>query len=110
MLGAHIKDIDRKVLSGGEADMAEEPPRERLFDVLMRRLEALAPETLISHNHYSEAEFWKTWNKENYDRAKAVTDPRGLFRDLYVKTCRAAMGRTEAETSGAGMEGATVPA
>jgi AcrR family transcriptional regulator len=40
---AHIKDIDRAVLAGGSADMAEEPPRERLFDVLMRRLEALAP-------------------------------------------------------------------
>lgn len=40
---AHIKDIDRAVLAGGDADMAEEPPRERLFDVLMRRLEALAP-------------------------------------------------------------------
>jgi AcrR family transcriptional regulator len=43
VLGAHIKEIDRKVLAGGEGDMAEEPPRERLFDVLMRRLEALAP-------------------------------------------------------------------
>ena len=31
------------MLAGGDADMAEEPPRERLFDVLMRRLEALAP-------------------------------------------------------------------
>jgi AcrR family transcriptional regulator len=41
--GAHIKDIDRAVLAGGTADMAEEPARERLFDVLMRRLEALAP-------------------------------------------------------------------
>jgi AcrR family transcriptional regulator len=40
---AHIKDIDQRVLAGGEADMAEEPPRERLFDVLMRRVEALAP-------------------------------------------------------------------
>ena len=40
---AHVKEIDRKVLAGGEAEMAEEPPRERLFDVLMRRLEALAP-------------------------------------------------------------------
>ncbi len=40
---AYIKDIDRKVLAGGEAEMAEEPPRERLFDVLMRRIEALAP-------------------------------------------------------------------
>jgi len=43
IVGAHIKDIDRAVLAGGTADMAEEPARERLFDVLMRRLEALAP-------------------------------------------------------------------
>jgi AcrR family transcriptional regulator len=43
ILGAQMKDIDRAVLAGGSADMAEEPPRERLFDVLMRRLEALAP-------------------------------------------------------------------
>ena len=40
---AHIKDIDRAVLAGGDADMAEESARERLFDVLMRRLEVLAP-------------------------------------------------------------------
>src|SRR5258708_15810175 len=40
---AHVKEIDRKVLAGGDADIAEEPPRERLFDVLMRRIEALAP-------------------------------------------------------------------
>jgi AcrR family transcriptional regulator len=40
---AHVEDIDRKVLAGGDADMAQEPARERLFDVLMRRLEALAP-------------------------------------------------------------------
>jgi AcrR family transcriptional regulator len=43
ILAAQIKEVDRAVLSGGDADMAEEPPRERLFDVLMRRLEALAP-------------------------------------------------------------------
>ncbi len=43
ILAAHMKEIDRAVLAGGDADMAEEPPRERLFDVLMRRLEALAP-------------------------------------------------------------------
>lgn len=41
--GAHIKDIDKTVLDGGDADMAEEPPRERLFDVLMRRIEAMTP-------------------------------------------------------------------
>jgi AcrR family transcriptional regulator len=40
---AHVKAIDRAVLDGGEGDMAEEPPRERLFDVLMRRIETLAP-------------------------------------------------------------------
>ena len=40
---AHIKDIDRAVLAGGDTDMTDEPPRERLFDVLMRWLEAMAP-------------------------------------------------------------------
>jgi AcrR family transcriptional regulator len=39
---AHVKAIDRAVLDGGEGDMAEEPPRERLFDVMMRRIERLA--------------------------------------------------------------------
>src|ERR1035441_3184454 len=43
IVGAHIKDIDRAVLAGGGGDMAEEPARERLFDVLMRRLEVIAP-------------------------------------------------------------------
>jgi AcrR family transcriptional regulator len=43
ILSAHIKNIDRAVLDGGDADLAEEPTRERLFDVLMRRLEALVP-------------------------------------------------------------------
>lgn len=43
ILAAHIKEIDRAVLAGGDADMAEEPARERLFDVLMRRLEVLGP-------------------------------------------------------------------
>jgi AcrR family transcriptional regulator len=43
ILAAHMKETDRAVLAGGDADMAEEPPRERLFDVLMRRLEVLAP-------------------------------------------------------------------
>jgi AcrR family transcriptional regulator len=43
ILAAHQKEIDRQVLAGIDADMAEEPPRERLFDVLMRRIEALTP-------------------------------------------------------------------
>ena len=43
ILSAHVKEIDRQVLAGADADMAEESPRERLFDVLMRRIELLEP-------------------------------------------------------------------
>ncbi len=43
ILAAHLKAVDRAVLAEDLSDMAEEPPRERLFDVLMRRLERLAP-------------------------------------------------------------------
>jgi len=43
ILAAHMKATDRAVLAEDFSDMAEEPARERLFDVLMRRLELLAP-------------------------------------------------------------------
>lgn len=43
ILAAHVKQIDRAVLAGGD-DMEEETARDRLFDVLMRRLEAMAPD------------------------------------------------------------------
>jgi AcrR family transcriptional regulator len=43
IFAAHVKEIDRKVLAGGDEDMAEESARERLFDVLMRRLDLMAP-------------------------------------------------------------------
>jgi AcrR family transcriptional regulator len=43
ILAAHIKEIDKAVLAGIDADIAEEPAREQLFDVLMRRLELLEP-------------------------------------------------------------------
>jgi AcrR family transcriptional regulator len=43
ILAAHMKATDRAVLAEDLSDMAEEPARERLFDVLMRRLETLAP-------------------------------------------------------------------
>ena len=43
IFAAHVKDIDRAVLAEGDAEVAEEPARERLFDVLMRRLEAMEP-------------------------------------------------------------------
>jgi hypothetical protein len=40
----------------------------------------------------SPDEFWQTWNRENYFEVKALTDPDNVFRDLYTKTCKAAMG------------------
>ena len=43
IVAAHFKDTDRAVLAADLSDMEDESPRERLFDVLMRRLEALAP-------------------------------------------------------------------
>jgi AcrR family transcriptional regulator len=43
VLAAHMKQTDQTVLSGGDAGMADEEPRDRLFDVLMRRLESLNP-------------------------------------------------------------------
>ncbi len=43
ILAAHMKEIDRQVLASDISDMSDEPVRERLFDILMRRLEAHAP-------------------------------------------------------------------
>jgi AcrR family transcriptional regulator len=43
VLGGFTRRIDRAVLSQTDEDMAREAPRERLFDVLMRRLDAMAP-------------------------------------------------------------------
>jgi len=43
IIAAHVKATDRAVLAEDMSDMAEEPERERLFDVLMRRLEVLSP-------------------------------------------------------------------
>lgn len=43
VLGGLARMIDRKVLEEDGSDLAEEPTRERLFDVLMRRLDAMTP-------------------------------------------------------------------
>jgi hypothetical protein len=42
MLATHMRAVDCAVLDGIDPAMAEEPARERLFDVLMRRLDILA--------------------------------------------------------------------
>jgi FAD/FMN-containing dehydrogenase len=41
--------------------------------------------TLISDNFYDRETFWAIYDKERYDRVKAKTDPRNLFRNLYDK-------------------------
>ncbi|MRI55060.1 TetR/AcrR family transcriptional regulator [Methylobacterium sp. DB1607] len=43
VLGGLSRIIDRTVLEVDTADLADEPARERLFDVLMRRLDAMTP-------------------------------------------------------------------
>ena len=43
VLGGFSKRIDRIVLEGQTEEMATEEPKERLFDVLMRRLDAMGP-------------------------------------------------------------------
>lgn len=43
ILAGFSRRIDRIVLDGTGSDLAEESPKERLFDVLMRRLDAMAP-------------------------------------------------------------------
>ena len=43
VLGALSRRIDREVLEGTTEDLAGEPARERVFDVMMRRFDALAP-------------------------------------------------------------------
>jgi AcrR family transcriptional regulator len=41
ILAAYARMIDQTVLDGIDPGMADEPPRERLFDTLMRRLDAM---------------------------------------------------------------------
>lgn len=62
----------------------------RLMEKKLQELGGI--KTLISHNYYAEDEFWTIWNKPNYQAVKAITDPDNVFRDLYTKTCKAAMG------------------
>jgi hypothetical protein len=64
------------------------------YRLLEEKLQELnGAKTLISYNYYSEDEFWTIFHRENYTKVKAITDPNNIFRDLYQKTCKAAMGR-----------------
>ncbi len=63
----------------------------RLMEEKLKQLNGV--KTLISYNYYEKEEFWEIFNRENFEAVKAITDPDNIFRDLYEKTCRAAMGR-----------------
>lgn len=56
-------------------------------------IEFKALKTVISTNYYTKKDFWKIWNKQNYDKIKKQTDPNNILRDLYTKTCKASQGR-----------------
>ena len=60
------------------------------FETKLQELHGI--KTLISYNYYPEAEFWRIFNRKNFEAVKAITDPHNIFRNLYEKTCRAAMG------------------
>ena len=43
IVAAFAQGIDAEVLAGQDPDLGDQPPRDRLFDVVMRRFDALAP-------------------------------------------------------------------
>jgi AcrR family transcriptional regulator len=43
IIAAFVRETDRKVLAGGDAEDADSTARDRLFDVMMRRFEVLQP-------------------------------------------------------------------
>lgn len=68
--------------------------------LMERKLQELnGVKTLISHNYYERDEFWTIFNRANYEAVKQRTDPHNWFRDLYQKTCQAAMGQRETHAS-----------
>lgn len=50
MLAAYSRQVDQAVLDGIDEGMADEPVREKLFDVLMRRIDVLAPHKAAIEN------------------------------------------------------------
>ena len=64
----------------------------RLMEQKLQELNGI--KTLISYNYYPEDEFWTIFHRENFAAVKAITDPNNIFRDLYEKTCKAAMGKS----------------
>jgi FAD/FMN-containing dehydrogenase len=84
--------------------LQQEPGRNLYKEFEDELLQINGTKTLISYNYYDEQTFWSIWNKDTYQAVKQLTDPNNIFRDLYTKTCRAALGLEEQTPS----PGATV--
>lgn len=50
ILASYARQVDQAVLDGIDEGMAQEPAREKLFDVLMRRIDVLAPHKAAIEN------------------------------------------------------------
>jgi AcrR family transcriptional regulator len=84
ILAGFIKRLDQEVLAGaGAADEAfMEPPRERLFDIVMRRLDALAPHKALVRNVREalrrDPMFAMAWNRAEVNAAQWMLAAAGI--------------------------------
>ncbi len=76
ILGSFSRMIDRKVLEGSSDDLTGEPARERVFDVIMRRLDAMTP--------YKAALRRIVWALRSDPLAMAALNQVGLNSQRYM--------------------------
>ena len=76
ILGGFSRMIDRKVLEGASDDLTGEPARERVFDVIMRRLDAMTP--------YKAALRRIVWALRSDPLAMAALNQVGLNSQRYM--------------------------
>ncbi|MFC1774964.1 FAD-binding oxidoreductase [Nanoarchaeota archaeon] len=66
--------------NSGKIDLSE------MLERKVFRLDGI--KTLISRNHYEKERFWQIYNKQNYNKVKAITDPHNIFQNFYDKMGR----------------------
>lgn len=103
ILGAFSRLIDRKVLEGTTGDLVDELARERLFDVLMRRIDAMTPyknalrriaRALKRDPLALSAVNQVALNSQRYMLEAAGIDPEGPLGPLKLQGAVIAFGRT----------------
>lgn len=83
----HLKNVSDKLYIDLAIYAMPEKKGEDHYRLMEEELLALPGfKTLISHNSFSEQEFWKIWNRKNWEKAKTKTDSKNIFGDLYKKT------------------------